>query len=175
MGAHNYHTGCSVATVPDIPNSVIGGHSSCMTVYQIRKANLLALVTQRGGTDSGGQSKLAEEINKSASQINQYCHKKPMGNGFARDIERGLHLVNGWMDRLHQGDDKAAPVRASVHGFSMRFEAAEFGAEWDKLLDNDERAARIFQQLLYVIVAKKVRDTRPKKGSARTPDEITHA
>lgn len=76
-------------------------HNFRMDVQAIRRANLAALIDSRFG---GVQSALAEAIDRSPSYINRCLlpddHKnhKPLGEKFARHVERELGMLPGALD-----------------------------------------------------------------------------
>lgn len=70
----------------------------CMNVLQqIRLQNLLALIEE-----VGGQTALAEKIERSKVQVNNLCRgKRAMGDTLARAIEKYCGKPEGWMDQDH--------------------------------------------------------------------------
>lgn len=86
------------------------------TVDDIRRANLLSLISEHGG-----QRSLADLIGKAPAQISQWVTRAPnesgrprvIGTASARHIEQTLHLKAGWMDSDHQRGATGARERES--------------------------------------------------------------
>jgi hypothetical protein len=67
-----------------------------MTIDEIRRANLLALIDERSFSD------FAAELDLDASYLSQIkTRHRTMGKKFARKIEDKLKLPGGWMDAAH--------------------------------------------------------------------------
>lgn len=163
------HNGNSLATVSDISGRVTTDHSAVMTIAEIRRKNLAALVAAEPG---GNQSTFATKIGKSASQVNQYLHFKDMGGRFARDIEKTLHLDAGWMDRDQSPTSKSGE-KVVMWGGGVSKEAALLAAEWEKIESAQHREA--FKVLIHACVTQqKLAARKPKRpdplADERRPD-----
>lgn len=114
-------------------NIAVGYCLRMPTIDDIRHANLLKLIVERGG-----QRALAETIGKAPAQISQWVTKAPNQRGTARAIssasaraiEKALGLPSAWMDQPQSPDSITAPMDAfeRIHGNTPASPAASPGA-----------------------------------------------
>ncbi len=103
---------------------------TALTIYEIRRTNLQALVHEHGDRNT-----LANKIGRDRNQIDQLLTSKNMGSKLARDIERPLGLSYGWLDHPQTTE--------------MREEIAAYRGGGVKSVENKKRAAwgRLFYEL----------------------------
>jgi len=108
-----------------------------MDVHEIRRLNL-----QHLAKDFGGPTALGERLDRSQSQMSQLLSDKLMGSKLARDIEKRLNLVHGWMDHTHgmEAREEMSKYRSGGGGKSSVEDKKRVA--WMRLWDELERQGK---------------------------------
>lgn len=108
-----------------------------MDVHEIRRLNL-----QQLATDFGGPTALGERLDRSQSQMSQLLSDKLMGSKLARDIEKRLDLIHGWMDHQHGMEAREEMGKYKSGGGGRSSVEDKKRAAWMHLFDELERQGK---------------------------------
>jgi hypothetical protein len=94
-----------------------------ITIQDIRKANLEIKISEFGSI-----AKFCDVVDKPPTHVsNIRTGKKNLGEKFARDLEKALHLPRGWFDQGH--DSNISALDEAINSIRLTFREHELSTE----------------------------------------------